>query len=260
MIKKNTVFITVFLFLFSSFGFSLNIDFCATMDTYADEFYGGPSITITGNLLDNLVLSSAIDYNDANTYKTFCHMVYEKKRYTFGSGLGFYFSEERIYPMLYVIGSVKPINWFKLETQYTTGSNSEYFFSSTSSVNNLEITSSFFTPTADLLFYFEYENDLEFEEKTYKNKFELRAHQQDVPLRINLFSELDTIFYDGSSIADNIEILVGGGFQIDINKKTSYYVDSQITAVSLENTNQPFSISIGAKYKINDFYTQIENQ
>jgi hypothetical protein len=260
MIRKNTTTFFIILLTFASFGFSVDIDFSTTVDTYADEFNGGPSITITGNLLDNLVLTSAIDYDKANTYDSFCQLVHTKKYFTLGSGLGFYFSQEDLYPTISLIGSIKPFNWFKLETQYKTGSYSMNFFSTTSSVNNLDITSYFYTSTADILYYFGYEKDTYSLENTYKNKFELLAHQEGVPLQINLFSELDTVFYAESSSLENIELIVGGGFQIDINTQSSYFVDTQITAISLEDTNQPFSIEIGAKYKIEDTYTHIKDK
>lgn len=254
MIKK-LVFISVCILITTNL-FSLDLDTAFTMDTYNGETTKGASVLISGNLFNNLLLTSALEYQNANAYKTYTQVQFDKSIITIGSGAGFYITETTFYPIINYYGAIKPFDSIKFKATQTISLNADNIFSNILELSDTDFLLHFYTTDYELIFNAGYQNHTTsvYQKETYTGKFETNIRQTGVPLQITLFGEGNIYYYDNSKSFSNIDIITGGRLQLNLDSYSSYYLKAQITALSLENTDYPFSLSVGAKFKIHSSY------
>ncbi|HZK20108.1 MAG TPA: hypothetical protein VFC68_05215, partial [Treponemataceae bacterium] len=257
MIQKKIFFLIILSSLFGSSFFAMELKYSACVDNYSGKIAGGPTFAIHGKLLDNLQLSSAIEYKNAHSYKTYVKLLYEKNYFGAGGGLGFYVSPKDVYPTFNISGSILPSKWFKLEVSHSAKINLEGLSAYTESVGNSTFKTYIFIDTADIMLSIDYLKKIQSIDvnETYIGRFEILAHQDTVFLQINAFTEILVFYKNKPSVPQNIEFSSGGGFQIDFGKYGAYFVNGQASWFSLKNKKQPFSISLGVTYQIADSYT-----
>ncbi|OJF76136.1 MAG: hypothetical protein BKP49_08275 [Treponema sp. CETP13] len=250
----------ILLSLFSHFLFSVSVDTSLTLDTYSGEKDIGISFGIEGNLLDNLVLASIIDYEGENTYTTYSQIQYISNYFTGTGSFGFYINETSLYPSFGIEALITPFKHFGFELTNKLAINPYHIFSTAAILNDTDVTCYLYTSKYVLSLDLGYLKDTSssIEENSYSGKLEILGRQQDIPLQINFYTETIVMYNDAITDLNDIQIMCGGGFKYDFGKFGTYYIDSEITAFSLEDNTQPFSITIGIIYKLTDSYSKIE--